>query len=49
MADYRKRLSDMTPQEMQDQGISASASNYGSLFGSRKEKPLSVNEKILCE
>lgn len=42
MADYRKRLSDMTPQEMQDQGISASASNYGSLFGNRKEKPLSV-------
>jgi len=43
MADYRKRLSDMTPEEKQEQGISSAASNYGSLFGDRTKKPLSVD------
>ena len=43
MADYRKRLSDMTPEEKQEQGISPAASNYGSLFGDRTKKPLSVD------
>jgi len=38
--DYRKRLSDMTPDELQE--VAPSAAAYKNIFGDRSEKPLSV-------
>lgn len=40
MADYRKRLSDMTPEELQE--VAPGAKAYSNTYGDRTKKPVSV-------
>jgi hypothetical protein len=40
MVDYRKRLSDMTPEEREE--VAPSADNFSKVFGDRTEEPMSV-------
>jgi hypothetical protein len=40
MADYRRRLSDMTPEEREE--VAPSADNFSKVFGDRTEEPMSV-------
>ena len=40
MVDYRKRLSDMIPEERAE--VAPSADNFSKVFGDRTEEPMSV-------